>query len=66
MKEKDDAMEPRAVESASEPVSKRQSPRVWPLPKPWASEHAYAEEASALDDDVEVGELFSRGGWRVG
>jgi len=49
--------------AASKPeVPPKKPSKVWP----WASEHAYAEEVAALDDDVEVGELFSRGGWRVG
>jgi hypothetical protein len=49
-------------------ASKPKKPsKVWPLPKPWASEHAYAEEAAVLEEEgPEWGEIIQRGGWRVG
>jgi hypothetical protein len=67
MKEKDDAMENRAVESASEPVPKRQSPRVWP-PTHWGEWTYQKREAVSLDDADEpsMEELLSRGGKKVG
>jgi hypothetical protein len=66
MKEKNDAMEPRAVESASDPVPKRQSPRVWP-PTHWGEWTYQKREAVSLDDDEpSMEELLSRGGKKVG
>jgi hypothetical protein len=66
MKDQDEAMEPRAVESASEPVSKRQ-PRVWP-PTHWGEWTYQPKEAVSLDDADEpsMEELLSRGGKKVG
>ncbi len=66
MKKENDAMEPRAVESASEPVSKRQ-PRVWP-PTHWGEWNFQPKEAIALDDDDEprIEDLVNLGGRKVG
>ncbi len=57
---------PEAANVASEPVPKRQSPRVWP-PTHWG-EWTYGVAGSRDDDDDEpsMEELLSRGGKKVG
>jgi hypothetical protein len=70
MKAEDEAMDTRAVESASEPLPKRQSPRVWP-PTHWGEWTYLPKVAVPLDgddddDEPRIEDLVTRGGRKVG
>lgn len=66
MKEQDLAKKNSSV--GSEPVPKRQSPRVWP-PVRWGEWSYKSKVAVSLDDDedeLRIEDLASRGGVKVG